>query len=120
MVSINADIKKETLWQITEYIDVSPHGGTKYNLTQGSKKSPTSDDGLMKASYGAFLAPYACFVTKGKANRSEAITFSSSVKHPKLYNTAEKGEVSYTKISTNSLDLSYIEVSLKFSYDYIG
>lgn len=43
MVSVNADIKNGTSWQIAEYVDVSPHGGTKYNLAQGSKKTTTSD-----------------------------------------------------------------------------
>lgn len=120
MVSVNADIKNGTSWQIAEYVDVSPHGETKYNLAQGSKKTTTSDYGSMKASFGAILSPYGRFITKGKANRSEAISLSSSVKHPKLYNTADKGDVLYTKVSTNSLDPGYIEVSLKFSSDYLS
>lgn len=75
--------------------------------------------GSMKASYGAVIAPYARFITSGKANRSPAVEVYGTVAHPKFYSTVDKGNTLYTKMSTSNIDPGYIEVSLKFSSDHI-
>lgn len=119
LVSVNADVKKGTSWQTAEYVNIPPKGGTKYNLSNGSKKVTTSVTGSMKASYGAVIAPYARFITSGKANRSPAVEVYGTVAHPKFYSTVDKGNTLYTKMSTSNIDPGYIEVSLKFSSDHI-
>lgn len=119
LISVNAGVKDGTSWQSAEYVNIPPNGGTKYNLTQGSKKVTTSATASMKASYGAWLTPYARFITSGKADRSPAVGVTGAVSHPKLYSTAEKGDTLYTKMSTSNLDPGYIEVSLKFASDHI-
>lgn len=119
LISVNAGVKDGITWQSAEYVNIPPNGGTKYNLTQGSKKVTTSATASMKASYGAWLTPYARFITSGKADRSPAVGVTQSVIHPKLYSTAGKGDTLYTKMSTSNLDPGYIEVSLKFASDHI-
>lgn len=119
VVSANANVKNGTSWQTAEYVDIPPYGGTKYNLSQGSKKVTTSATASMKASYGAWITPYARFITSNKADRSPAVGVSDYVAHPKLYTTADKGDTLYTKMSTSNVDPGYIEVSLKFASDHI-
>ena len=119
MISVSADVKNGTNWQTAEYLNIPPNGGTKYNLTQGTKKTTSSNTASMKASYGAWLTPYARFITSGKADRSPAVGVTSSVAHPKLYTTVDNGDTLYTKMSTSNLDPGYIEVSLKFAADHI-
>ncbi len=119
LISANASVTNGTSWQTAEYVNIPPHGGTKYNLTQGTKKITTSATASMKASYGAWLTPYARFITSKKADRSPAVGVGSSVSHPKLYTTASKGDTLYTKMSTSNLDPGYIEVTLKFASDHI-
>ncbi|WP_314795103.1 hypothetical protein [Eggerthia catenaformis] len=118
---VHADnIVNGTSWQSADYVNVPKHGGTKYNTWRGSKKVTTSRKGSFKASYGAWLDPYARLITKSKADRSYAEKLSnSSTIHPELYQTARKNQVFYTKVSTNIMDPGYIEVSLDFSSDYI-
>lgn len=36
VISVNADVKDGTSWQTAEYVNIPPHGGTKYNLSQGN------------------------------------------------------------------------------------
>lgn len=119
MISVIADVKNGTNWQTAEYVNIPPNGGTKYNLTQGTKKTTSSNTASMKASYGAWLTPYARFITSKKADRSPAVGVTSSVAHPKLYTTVDNGDTLYTKMSTSNLDPGYIEVSLKFAADHI-
>lgn len=119
MLSANASVKNGTSWQTAEYVNIPPYGGTKYNLSQGTKKTTSSNTASMKASYGAWLTPYARFITSGKADRSPAVGVTSSVAHPKLYTTVETGDTLYTKMSTSNLDPGYIEVTLKFAADHI-
>ncbi|MEG2170426.1 MAG: hypothetical protein RSA07_05725 [Erysipelotrichaceae bacterium] len=119
ILSVQANTVNGTSWQSAEYVNIPPNGGTKYNLNQGTKKITSSSTASMKASYGAFLAPYARFITSGKADRSPAVGVSGSVSHPKLYSTVNKGNVLYTKMSTNNFDPGYIEVSLNFAADHI-
>lgn len=119
VISVNASVNNGTSWQTAEYVNIPPYGGTKYNLSQGSKKVTTSATGSMKASYGAWITPYARFITSGKADRSPAVGVSGSVAHPKLYSTAGKGDTLYTKMSTSNVDPGRIEVTLKFASDHI-
>lgn len=119
LLSVSADVKKGTIWQTAEYVNIPPNGGTKVNLAQGTKKTTSSNTASMKASYGAWLTPYARFITSGKADRSPAVGVTGSVAHPKLYTTVDNGDTLYTKMSTSVLDPGYIEVSLKFAADHI-
>ncbi len=118
-ISVTADVKNGTSWQTAEYVNIPPRGGTKYNLSQGTKKITTSKTASMKASYGAWFTPYARFITSGKTNRSPAVGVSQYVSHPKLYSTVDKGDTLYTKMSTSTVDPGYIEVTLKFASDHI-
>lgn len=64
----------------------------------------------MKASYGAWLTPYARFITSSKAARSPAGVVTRSVSHSKLYSTAEKGDTLHIKC----LQVILLQVILKF------
>lgn len=119
IVSTYADTVDGTSWQSAEYVNIPPNGGTKANYSEGSRKVTSSETASMKASYGALFTPYARFITSSGADRSPAVGVSGYVAHPKLYTTAGKGNVLYTKMSTSNLDPGYIEVSLSFSSDHI-
>ncbi|MFR1688158.1 MAG: hypothetical protein ACLSVX_13365 [Massilimicrobiota timonensis] len=119
IISVSAGTVDGTSWQTAEYVNVPPNGGTKYNTSQGSKKITTSKTASAKASYGAIFTAYGRFITSGRADRSGAFGLTSNVYHPTLYSTADKGDTLYTKVSSNSLDPGYIEITLKFSADHI-
>ncbi len=118
-ISANASVKNGTSWQTAEYSNIPPKGGTKFNMSQGSKKTTSSNTCSIRGSYGALLAPYARLVSSGKQDRSKACKVTQSVSHPALFSTASKGSTFYTKVSTSNIDPGYIEVTLQFSADHI-
>lgn len=108
-------------WAKVNYVNLPSGGGTTYRTDVRSKKTVAGSRGSMKAGYSAILYAYGRFIDTQKLDQSKAVTLRNTVVYPELYPTArDVGDILATKVSSNLLEPGRIEVSLKFSANYLN
>lgn len=111
-----AGVTDGTSYTSYTFTEVPAWGGTKYNTTNGSRKTDNTSKGTFKTTDNQiFTAPYCRFMTKNKENRLTVSSVPYGIHVHELYSSVSKGDVLYTKVSSSTIEPGNITIKLYHS-----